>query len=119
MLSSYVAQNFLMLKNILASCFTFVTLVLLDFRDQTPPKDSGLFKTGVWIFSSKKLTKFGPFRQFFNGAKKEKLFGLHFSTETRHKLEGSDSSHLLGGGGIQCKSNIPHIIILGLILGLL
>ena len=88
-----------MLKNILASCFTFVTLVLLDFRDQTPPKDSGLFKTGVWIFSSKKLTKFGPFRQFFNGAKKEKLFGLHFSTETRHKLEGSDSSHLLGGGG--------------------
>ena len=61
--------------------------VSLDFRDQTPPKDSGLFKTGVWIFSSKKLTKFGPFRQFFNGVKKEKLFGLHFSTENRHKLE--------------------------------
>ena len=65
--------------------------VSLDFRDQTPPKDSGLFKTGVWIFSSKKLTKFGPFRQFFNGVKKEKLFGLHFSTENRHKLEGENA----------------------------
>lgn len=51
--------------------------MLLDFRNQT----GGLFKTGVWIFSSNKLTKFGPFRQFFNSANKEKLFRFNFSTD--------------------------------------
>jgi len=57
----------------------------LDFRDQTPPKDGGLFKTGVWIFSSKKLTKFGPFGQFFTSAKKGKTLQISFFNGHRHK----------------------------------
>lgn len=44
MLSSYVAQNFLMLKNILTSCFTFVTLVLFHYSQQ----NEILYSTYIW-----------------------------------------------------------------------
>ena len=61
------------------------------------------------FFLPKSPQNFDPSDKFFKGAHRERTLWISFFIERRHKLEGSDSGHLPGGGGANKKWNVPYM----------